>query len=43
MHTCVDTDGSYECSCHEGYNLNDDEHTCSGQYCGLSHILRQII
>ena len=42
MHTCVDTDGSYECSCDIGYDLNDDEHTCSGYYFCITLIYLQI-
>lgn len=28
-HICTNTDGSYECSCYDGYALNTDGHTCS--------------
>ena len=27
-HICENTDGSYTCSCREGYSLNDDGRTC---------------
>jgi hypothetical protein len=27
-HTCENTEGSYECSCDEGYRLDEDEHGC---------------
>ena len=27
-HICENTDGSYTCSCREGYSLNDDGQTC---------------
>ncbi|CAH2245996.1 matrilin-3 isoform X2 [Pelobates cultripes] len=28
-HTCVATDASYYCKCHDGYKLNPDKKTCS--------------
>ena len=28
---CVNTAGSYHCSCPEGYQLEDDQISCSGQ------------
>ena len=28
-HICVNSEGSYECSCEEGYNLNDDGKSCT--------------
>ncbi|KAL1007860.1 hypothetical protein UPYG_G00092600 [Umbra pygmaea] len=28
-HTCVNTRGSYQCTCHHGYTLQQDLHTCS--------------
>lgn len=27
-HNCVDTDGSYQCSCNAGYQLQNDNHGC---------------
>ena len=27
---CHDSDGSYTCSCNDGYQLNNDGHTCEG-------------
>ena len=27
---CHDSDGSYTCSCNDGYQLNSDRHTCKG-------------
>ena len=27
----VNTVGSYNCECNEGYNLNSDEHGCDGK------------
>ena len=30
QHNCNNTDGSYYCSCNNGYFLNDDKHTCDG-------------
>lgn len=28
--TCLNTEGSYECQCSEGYRLSDDQQTCEG-------------
>ncbi len=30
MEVCHQTNGSYYCQCREGYELNDDNTTCSG-------------
>ena len=30
--TCDNTDGSYQCSCLNGYELANDGHNCSGMY-----------
>ena len=27
---CINTDGSFICSCHQGYMLRDDNRTCTG-------------
>jgi len=29
-HDCANTDGSYECSCYDGYSLNNDLSSCTG-------------
>ena len=29
-HNCVNTDGSYLCTCMDGYELESDNHTCTG-------------
>ena len=29
---CINTEGSYECSCRNGYVLDSDGHNCSGTY-----------
>lgn len=29
-HTCTNTEGSFECSCRSGYELQDDKKTCEG-------------
>ena len=29
-HNCHNSDGSYTCSCNNGYELNSDGHTCEG-------------
>ena len=31
--TCNNIDGSYQCSCQDGYQLYSDNHTCIGMYC----------
>lgn len=30
MHDCLNTPGSYQCSCAEGYTLDNDLHNCTG-------------
>ena len=46
--TCDNTDGSYRCSCWDGYELASDGHNCTGEsfekisryvlvYCGWIH------
>ena len=30
-HNCDDSDGSYSCSCNNGYRLNSDGHTCESR------------
>ena len=29
-HNCTNTDGSYFCTCMDGYELQTDNHTCTG-------------
>lgn len=29
-HLCTNTNGSYICSCHTGYQLESDKHNCTG-------------
>ena len=31
-HTCTNTPGSYNCSCNTGYQLGNNNHSCSGMY-----------
>ena len=34
-HICHNTEGSFYCTCHSGYQLNSDERTCTGNtLCG---------
>ena len=30
-HLCENTDGSYTCSCRDGYSLGNDDHSCIGK------------
>ena len=36
---CTNTQGSYYCSCNEGYQLEEDNSTCAGATLTLSEIL----
>ena len=29
-HDCANTNGSYYCSCYDGYNLKEDNSSCAG-------------
>ena len=41
---CTDTFLSFNCSCRDGYVLNDDGFTCSGKYsCHSSHVIVNLI
>ena len=31
QHTCINTLGSYHCTCNPGYTLNTNERTCTGK------------
>ena len=31
-HTCLNTNGSYVCSCYNGFILSEDERSCEGNY-----------
>ena len=32
-HNCTNTPGSYYCTCMNGYDLESDNHTCTGDDC----------
>ena len=32
-HTCTNNEGSFNCSCNNGYVLDDDQQSCNGKYC----------
>ena len=34
-HKCTNTNGSYECSCREGFELHPHGHNCTGNGCCL--------
>ena len=45
-HTCTNTDGSFTCSCNNGYELDENGRSCNGMYtmliiisCSLLYIL----
>ena len=35
---CVEVEGSFNCSCYPGYELQEDRVTCTGTYPYLSYI-----
>jgi len=37
QHGCMNTPGSFECSCNQGYTLNNDLSTCRGMNVVLLH------
>ena len=39
QHSCINTDGSYYCSCDTGYDLQQDKHFCQGNL--LQNILNK--
>ena len=41
--TCDNIDGSYQCSCWDGYELTSDGHTCIGESTILLFIMHQKI
>ena len=41
-HVCRDTDSGFNCSCLDGYYLDDDHRSCIGTYVGI-HKLMEII
>lgn len=46
QHVCVNTMGSYECRCNEGFFLSDNQHTCIhrsvGEYPSLPGVLKHL-
>ena len=47
-HVCQDTQFSYSCSCNEGFTLNDDEHSCTGDFtlqifCGSIALMKNLL
>lgn len=46
QHVCVNTMGSYECRCNEGFFLSDNQHTCIhrsvGEYPSLPGVLMHL-
>ena len=39
QHNCTNTDGSYECYCLDGYRLDTDNHSCTGEPMDVSYYL----
>ena len=37
-HNCTNTVGSYYCTCMDGYELESDNHTCTGDECTYTYI-----
>ena len=31
-HDCMNTDGGYVCSCNEGFEIGNDQHSCIGNF-----------
>ena len=38
---CTDTDGSFVCSCRDGFRLGSDRRSCDGE-CALFNLLRRV-
>ena len=38
---CTNTDGSYDCTCMDGYELESDNHTCTGD--DYMHLLHRLL
>ena len=38
-HNCTNTDGSYYCTCMDGYILESNNHTCAGDNHNLANLL----
>ena len=43
QHTCVNTDGSYECQCRSGYRLSSNGRSCSGMLARLENWYRKLL
>ena len=43
MHSCINTPGSYYCTCESGYTLNNDTNICRGNKIIVVHVLQLLI
>lgn len=43
-HVCINTNGSYECGCREGYKFSTDGYTCEGTiHCCMGHVFSTLL
>ena len=38
---CINTPGSYHCSCDQGFKLTGDDHSCIGKYLNSCYVDNQ--